>query len=279
MNFSESSFFPEIGYYKSLPIMYYLSRILLDSCFFSMLLMTIFLFFEFCSPKSRLRTSYFFIIFYASTLYVLTLASWKIYSKLGAPDKQSGGALIRLWYYSFEIGCWNTFVTFNRMSMLIFPEKYDKLWRKKFTVLYLLICALYPFILDFPWFLENWKNGFQKSKTMIPFIILSQRKASFSTVIHALLSLGMIVASIIITRKRGSVAVSKVEIRLMFQTVFGSTLLILFSTAQIISIYFENARTLFFILNGSSDLFFAVYYYPIICVLLIARFVTVGSKI
>uniref|UniRef100_A0A914QXK4 Serpentine receptor class gamma n=1 Tax=Panagrolaimus davidi TaxID=227884 RepID=A0A914QXK4_9BILA len=248
--------------------------ILMNICLFFMISIIIFLINELLKPDSQLRSSYFALITFGMILYSTFIIGKDIGYIFSDIDIKSFINNLIQWYMSLDLACWNTFLALNRATALSFPVGHDRFWTKNLTIFYCLFVFGFPFIVDFKTFFYPcfWK-GFTTNCTT--FQLEDQVYASAWTMAHALFALLITIVSLTYSKSKGFDAARKVECRLMFQTVFGSTMITLFAISQWLSVHFfsKKDRVLFIQFLGISQFLSAFYFYPIIFVLFFARFV------
>ena len=247
--------------------------ILLNICLIIMLFIIVFLVTEILDPASPLRSSYFCLIVFGMSLYGIFI----LVKDLGyiLPDEyKSFINNFNQWYIGFDLACWNTFLALNRASALALPVGHDRFWTQKLTIFYCFVILVYPLVADITSF---WNTCFWKGFSMgcVKFQVSDQIYASIWSAAHSVFALLITIASLTYSKSKGFDAAHKIECRLMFQTVFGSTMIILFAATQWLAVEFYKRKNMlqFVQFSGISQFLCAFYYYPIIFVLFFARFV------
>uniref|UniRef100_A0AC35FF90 Serpentine receptor class gamma n=1 Tax=Panagrolaimus sp. PS1159 TaxID=55785 RepID=A0AC35FF90_9BILA len=246
------------------------STIILNICIFFMLLIIIFLIIEFCNPSSQLQSSYFYLIFFGFVLFSLCTIIQDVTGAIEGDIKALINNSIR-WYLNFDLACWNTFLAMNRASALAFPTKYEKFWGKELTIVYSVFIFIFPFLVDGRSILDIcfWKGY---TKECASFQLSDQWFCSIWNITLAFFSLFLTLISISYSKKNGYTATKKVETRLMLQTAFSSTMIVLSSCSQLLSvIYYRNkSKTMFVQYAGLSEIITGAYFCPVIIVLFFA---------
>ena len=136
-----------------------------------------------------------------------------------------------------------------------------------------ILVILYPALVDFPTFYHPCHFTIAMTDSCKEYSFLNQLYAAIHTGSHAIFSLFVVVFALIIAHHRSSMTTSKIESKLLFQSIISSIMLTAFGLTQffaVIKMNFGDERG-YTILNNSSDIFHTVYHFNYIIISFIAR--------
>lgn len=233
-----------LGYYShstnSLTLLLYYFNLLLNYVFlFGLILFTAFIIMEARkSGTSTLKFSYLFIFITACGVHALVFVIGKISESIPVFDLHET-PIHRInawlgWYHGFSTGFANTMLSLNQITALLFTVKYHGIWRPSITFAVTLITLLYPIVINLvaiqnPCFLSA-------ASTCRFWIVATELTASLHTCINAVLSLSLLIFTVYIIRQKNYQSSSKIECTILWQSFYGSIMLVIYSLVTIIAI-------------------------------------------
>uniref|UniRef100_A0A7E4W5I3 Serpentine receptor class gamma n=1 Tax=Panagrellus redivivus TaxID=6233 RepID=A0A7E4W5I3_PANRE len=238
-----------------------------------MISVTVFLIREFAIASSAFRQPFYVFIFIFTVSFNIAVSiSAVAYSGLLSADGEVVFYLIVLRYYTLVVGAWNTAVCFNRVTAIVFPLKYSKMWTRTSTSFLIFAFLAYPFAFQIPFLLNDcWFSMLTKS--CVEYQVLHMYIVAVSVIVNALLGMFLIIIALGIARYNGKMASQALEIKLILQTLATSIMLLCVGVTKMISMqkFYEGNMSLHQLLALIGSIFLALYSHVVIGGLFLAR--------
>ncbi|KAE9551885.1 hypothetical protein FO519_004907 [Halicephalobus sp. NKZ332] len=224
-----------------------------------------FLILQFLQSGSHFKTSYFAIYFTGLVVDMVTITTWFLENVFGNFSETAVAVSnFFLWYSYLHLGFWNTVLAFNRLTALMIPTKYKKIWNPITVTIIITLNTIFPFLINGYSFSNPYCRLFLYSPTCIDFLTANQYFISISNFFQALCSFifGILSFVFLQSRLQNSVKPSNLDKSLLVQSFFSSIFLISASAIQFYTVFTEfKDENLTKVLGSATDLVFGLYHY------------------
>ena len=228
--------------------------------------------------NSLLNSGFFFIFVWGcwmDWIYSI-IKTWMEFSHYTVPYVNVMANLAQ-WYFLYFLTCWNTVLALNRFTALVFVKYYSKFWSKRWLFFICVFMFLYPFLVNGYTFVVTFHC---RINTYLPeciaFMVEDMSMMSYINTAHAIGSFIIGVISYMIIKfyqKKSSITIqAATEQKLLFFSIFSSTLLIIFCGAQIFSASRSDPEQFLF-WRFVTNILYVFWHYPSLIMLFMLRYV------